>query len=30
VDAVACRFDVVTVRLESGPRVDIIRNAFDA
>ena len=31
VDAVACRFDVVTVRLdENPPRVDIIRNAFDA
>ena len=30
VDAAACRFDVVTVRLdEDGPRVDIIRNAFD-
>ena len=31
VDAAACRFDVVTVRLdEPGPRVEIIRNAFDA
>ena len=31
VDAVACRFDVVTVRLDrETPRVEIIRNAFDA
>ena len=30
VDATACRFDVVTVRLdEDHPHVDIIRNAFD-
>jgi putative endonuclease len=30
VDATACRFDVVSVRLEeAGARVDIIRNAFD-
>jgi len=31
VDAGACRFDVVTVASEpDGPRVTIIRNAFDA
>ena len=31
VDAGACRFDVVTVASEpDGPRVKIIRNAFDA
>jgi putative endonuclease len=30
VDAAACRFDVVTVAGEpDGPRVEIIRNAFD-
>jgi len=31
VHAVACRFDVVTVRFdENAPHVEIIRNAFDA
>jgi putative endonuclease len=31
VDAEACRFDVVSVSLADGrPRVEIIRNAFDA
>ena len=31
VDADACRFDVVSVSMENGqPRVEIIRNAFDA
>jgi putative endonuclease len=31
VDADACRFDVVSVSMEDGhPRVEIIRNAFDA